>query len=163
MTTRSATTRSATTRSAAPGPARQLRRCDHAVLPLLAALLLATPATAQIIPTGSPAADILLSTAITEQRALLTCSALDPARHQNALTLWQQDVAAAITVMAENGVPPAAITTFQDAASAANLLPAEDTPFAAVQAYCQGQDDWPARLDLRDVTNLGRALPGAFE
>jgi hypothetical protein len=129
----------------------------------LAALLLANAATAQIIPTGSPAADILLSTAITEQRAVLTCSALQPATHQNALTLWQQDVAAAITVLTENGVPPAAITAFQDAASAANLMPAEDTPFAAVKAYCLAQNDWPTRLDRREVTELGRALPGAFE
>lgn len=154
-----------TAKSAAPGhcPRMLTGKRSHAVLPVLAALLLANAATAQIIPTGSPAADILLSTAITEQRAVLTCSALDPAIHQTALTAWQDDVAAAVAILAENGVPPAAIAAFQDAASVGNLLPAEDTPFAAVMAYCKAQDGWAARQGRGDFTELGRALPGAFE
>lgn len=135
------------------------QRCVAAVT----AILVAAPACAQIVPTGSPTADILLSTAITEQRTILTCTALETTAHRIAVTAWQVEVAAAVAILTENGVPPGAITAFQDAARAENLLPGEGAPFAAVKAYCNAQENWFTRWNRGEFTELGRALPGAFE
>jgi hypothetical protein len=129
--------------------------------PFFATLILTTPAAAQIIPTGTPAADILLSQAIAEHRTFLTCSALDPALHQEIATAWQQDTAAAATALAANEVPPAAIAAFTAAAAPENLLPAPDTPFDNVRQLCAGQPDWLDRYRLTPI-RLATALPQAF-
>ena len=104
----------------------------QAALVALAALL-AAPAAAQIVPTGTPAADILLSQAIAEHRIFLTCSALDPATHARILADWQRDVTDAAAILAANAIPAEAIAAFQTAADPANLLPTADTPFADVK------------------------------
>ncbi len=132
-------------------------------LALLAAVtLLATPAAAQIIPTGSPTADILLTTALSEQRVFLTCTALDAADHETALAFWQDDVGAALALLAERNVPAQAIQAFRTAARPEALMPAPDTPFAEVQEYCAAQDGWSRRWHRRDFTELARALPEAM-
>jgi hypothetical protein len=129
---------------------------------LLAALLLTAPAQAQVIPTGSPAADILLSQAIAEHRVFLTCSALDPATHQQIAENWQRDVTEAAAILAANAIPPEAITAFQTAANPETLLPAADTPFDAVKALCDNNPDWQARYDQLNLTILALKLPQAF-
>ncbi|WP_374647366.1 hypothetical protein [Tabrizicola sp.] len=129
---------------------------------LAAVALLATPAAAQIIPTGSPTADILLTTALSEQRVFLTCTALDAADHQTALAFWQGDVDAALALLAERNVPAQAIQAFRAAARPEALMPAPDTPFAEVQEYCAAQENWPQRWQRRDFTELARALPEAM-
>ena len=128
----------------------------------LAAHLLPLSATAQIIPTGSPTADILLTTALSEQRVFLTCTALDAANHQTALTFWQGDVAAALALLTERNVPAEAIQAFRAAARPEALMPAPDTPFAEVQEYCAAQENWPQGWQRRDFTELARALPEAM-
>ena len=129
----------------------------------LAALLLATPAAAQVIPTGTPAADILLSQAITEQRLFHTCSALDPQTHALVTDQWQQDAAAAVAILAENQVAPEAIAAFTEAASAKTLLPGPETPWAEVKGLCDTHPDWQTRLYQFDFIVLALRLPKAFE
>jgi hypothetical protein len=128
--------------------------------PVLAGLCL--PALAQIVPTGTPAADILLSHALVEHRVFLTCSALDPQAHQQIVQNWQRDVAAAAAALAAAGVPQDAITAFTTAARPENLLPATDTPFDAVKALCDNNPDWQARYDQLNLTILALKLPQAF-
>lgn len=130
--------------------------------PLLA-LLLPLPAAAQVIPTGTPATDILLSQAITEHRVFLTCSALDPATHAQITENWQRDVTAAAAILTANKVPPEAITAFTAAADPANLTPAEDTPWAEVKGLCDTHPDWQRRYYEFNLILLDLKLPAAFE
>jgi hypothetical protein len=127
------------------------------------AALLATPAPAQIIPTGSPAADILLSQAIAEHRTFLTCSALDLQTHTRITETWQRDIAAAAAILNAANVPPEAITAFTAAADPASLMPADDIPWAAVKALCDSQPDWQDRHARARYIVLDQALPTAFE
>lgn len=129
----------------------------------LALLLLATPAAAQVIPTGTPAADILLSQAIAEQRLFHTCSALDPQTHALVTDQWRQDAAAAAAILAENQVAPEAIAAFTEAASAETLLPGPETPWAEVKGLCDTHPDWQTRLAQFDFIVLGLRLPQVFE
>lgn len=128
----------------------------------LAALLLAAPAAAQIIPTGTPAADILLSQAIAEQRVFHTCSALDPQTHALVTKQWQQDAATAAAILAAKQVSPEAITAFTSAAQPAALMPAEDTPWAEVKGLCDTHPDWQTRLYQFDFITLAQKLPQVF-
>jgi hypothetical protein len=128
----------------------------------LATLLAAGPATAQIIPTGTPAADILLSQAIAEHRVFLTCNALDPIGHPIMVERWATDVAAAKAVLAANSVPPESIAAFADAARPEALLPTEDLAFAEVRRSCLAQADWPTRYARGDFIRLEERLPQAF-
>ena len=127
-----------------------------------ALLLLATPSSAQIIPTGTPAADIALSQALADQRVFLTCTALDPDNHRIAVEFWQQDTAAAVAILTENSVPPEAIAAFTAAADPETVALPPDTPFAEVTDYCQAQPHWFMRWSRRDFTELARVLPEAF-
>lgn len=129
----------------------------------LAALLLAAPAAAQIIPTGTPAADILLSQAIAEQRLFHTCSALDPQTHGFITDAWKADAAAAAAILAENNVPPEAIAAFAESARPENLLPAPETPFEDVVQLCTSKPDWQQDLQTLRFTVLALKLPQAFE
>jgi hypothetical protein len=135
-------------------------RPQPAVLALAA--LLATSASAQIVPTGTPAADILLAQAIADHRVFLTCSALDAPLHQQIVATWQRDVTTAAGVLTANSIPPEAITAFQAAADPKVLMPAEDTPFAQVRQFCDGHADWQKTYAQRDHTVLERALSQAF-
>ena len=130
--------------------------------PFLTALL-ASPLSAQVIPTGSPAADILLSQAIAEHRVFLTCSALDPLIHQQILTNWQKDTAAAVAILAAHNVPQDAIAAFTRAADPAALTPADDTPWAEVKGLCDTHSDWQKTYYEFNLTILELKLPGAFE
>jgi hypothetical protein len=132
------------------------------IRPLLAALLRTTPAFSQVIPTGTPAADILLSRAITEYRTYLTCSALDPATHAQILASWQADVAAATAILTARNVPPEAITAFTAAADPKALMPAPDTPFSDVVELCTSGPDWKTAYTTGDHTVLATTLPQAF-
>ncbi len=129
---------------------------------LLAVALLATPAVAQIIPTGIPAADILLSQAIAEHRVFLTCSALEPQTHAQILSNWQRDTAAAAVLLKTHAVPPEAITAFTEAADPKTLMPTEDTPWAEVRALCDTRPGWMTDYYQFNLTILDLKLPGAF-
>jgi hypothetical protein len=132
-------------------------------LALALTIALTTPTLAQIIPTGSPAADILLSQAITEHRVFLTCSALDPQLHSQILTNWLRDTAAAVAILTTNKVPPEAITAFSTAADPAALVPAEETPWADVKALCDTRPDWMKSYFELNFTVLDLKLTGAFQ
>jgi hypothetical protein len=134
----------------------------HYSAPLLT-LLLATPTLAQVIPTGSPAADILLATAIAEQRVFLTCSALDPEAHGLIAMAWAEDIARAAAILTENAVPAEAIAAFTAAAAPTALLPTEDTAFVEVMRFCDTHRDWPETWGQFNFTILDLKLPGAFE
>lgn len=127
------------------------------------ALLLSTPTYAQVIPTGTPAADILLSQAISEHRTFLTCSALDPQTHAQIAENWQRDITAATAILTANQVASEAITAFTSAADLAALMPADDTPWTQVKALCDTQPDWQQRYFQLNLTVLELKLPGAFE
>jgi hypothetical protein len=131
-------------------------------LALALTIAFTTPTLAQVIPTGSPAADILLSQAITEHRVFLTCSALDPQLHSQILTNWQRDTAAAVAILTSNKVPPEAITAFSKAADPAALMPSEDTPWADVKALCDTHPDWQDTYFQLNLTILDLKLPAAF-
>ena len=128
----------------------------------LAFTLALTPASAQVIPTGSPAADILLSQAIAEHRIFLTCSALDPDTHALIARHWQDDTASAAKILADHGTPPEAIAAFTAAADPAALLPAEDTPFAEVARFCTTHADWTATYSRLNFVILDLKLPKAL-
>jgi hypothetical protein len=129
----------------------------------LALTLLASQATAQVIPTGIPAADILLSQAIAEHRVFLTCSALEPQTHAQILTNWQRDVTAAAAILKTHNVPAEAITAFTTAADPAALMPADDTPWAEVKDLCDTHPDWMTDYYQFNLTVLDLKLPAAFE
>ena len=141
-----------------PGPIRRLR--IHAA-PFLA-LLFATQATAQVIPTGTPAADILLSQAIAEHRVFLTCSALDPLTHRQIVDNWQRDTTAALSILKAHNVPPEAITAFTTAAAPAALMPADDTPWGQVRDLCDTHPDWQKTYYEFNLTILELKLPEVF-
>lgn len=132
------------------------------IRPLFLTALLATPLSAQVIPTGSPAADILLSQAIAEHRVFLTCSALDQLTHQQILTNWQRDVAAATAILTAHNVPPEAITAFTQAADPKALMPADDTPWAEVKGLCDTHPDWQRTYYEFNLTILELKLPQVF-
>lgn len=132
------------------------------IRPLLLTLLLTSPLSAQIIPTGTPAADILLSQAITEHRTFLTCSALDPLTHAQILTNWQKDTAAAVTILKARNTPPEAITAFTTAADPQALMPADDTPWAEVRSLCATHPDWQQTYSELNFILLDLKLPMAF-
>lgn len=136
---------------------------DGVVIVALLAVLLASPLSAQVIPTGTPAADILLSQAIAEHRVFLTCSALDPVTHQQILTDWQKDTAAAVAILTAQNTPPDAITAFTKAADPAALMPSDDTPWAEIKGLCDTQPDWLETYQDRDLTILDQNLPGVFQ
>ena len=138
-------------------------RGRDSIAPCLAALLLASPLSAQIIPTGSPKADILLTTALNEQRAFLTCSSLDAYSHGFIVDNWTRDSAAAVATLTEHKVPPEAIAAFQMAAKLENLLPAPDTPIEDVIRFCDGFPDWQVTYARLGFTILSLKLPGAFQ
>lgn len=127
------------------------------------AALLATPAPAQVIPTGFPAADILLSQAIAEHRVFLTCSALDAQTHAQILTNWQSDITAAAALLKTHNVPPEAITAFAKAAEPAALMPGPDTPWVEVQTLCATHPDWQTDYNQSNMIVLALNLPGAFQ
>lgn len=133
------------------------------IRPLLLLALLTTPATAQIIPTGTPAADILLSQAIAEHRVFLTCSALDPLTHQQILTNWQKDAAAAVAILGAHEVTPEALTAFSEAADPAALMPAADAAWADVKNLCDTHPDWRVIYEKLHWILLEDILPGVLQ
>jgi hypothetical protein len=130
---------------------------------LLLAFTLSTPTHAQIIPTGSPAADILLTQALGEHRVFLTCSSLDGLSHPLILQNWQREVSSAVATLTANNTPPEAIAAFTAAARPENLLPAEDTLFSEVKQFCDAYPDWQTDYARLTYTILDLKLPKAFE
>jgi hypothetical protein len=130
---------------------------------LALALPLVTPAAAQIVPTGVPAADILLTRALGEQRIFLTCSALDGEAHRRIRQDWDRDVAAALATLSANTVPADAIAAFTEAARVETLMPSPDTPWSEVRQLCDATPDWPSRTARRSFTILALTLPPVFE
>lgn len=129
----------------------------------LTLLLLTTPTHAQILPTGSPAADILLSQAITEHRVFLTCSALDPETHARISADWQADITSAKAILASHDVPPETVAAFTAAADPQALMPPPDTAWAEVQALCATRSDWRQAYDNLDRVMLDLKLVGVLE
>lgn|GEM_PF-2479396 len=129
----------------------------------LTLLLLTTPTHAQIIPTGTPAADILLSQAIAEHRVFLTCSALDPQTHARILADWQADTASATAILASHDVPSETVAAFTAAADPQALMPPPDTAWAEVQALCATRPDWRQAYDSLDRVMLDLKLVGVLE
>lgn len=123
----------------------------------------ALSASAQIIPTGTPAADILLSQALTEQRVFLTCSVLEPQTHQQILQNWQRDVKAATAALQAANIPAEAVTAFISAAQPDKLMPAPDTPFEDIRQLCDSQPDWATRYAQLNFTLLELKLPQALQ
>lgn len=134
-------------------------------IPLLVAigLALASPAAAQIVSTGQPATDILLSQALSEHRIFLTCSVLEPQIHQQIVQNWQRDVDGAAAALQAANVPPEVIAAFTKAAAPDALMPSPDTPFEDVRQLCDSQPDWATRYTQMNFTllefNLLQALP----
>jgi hypothetical protein len=141
----------------------RVRRVRLYGAPLLTVALLTTPATAQIIPTGTPAADILLTQALAEHRVFLTCSSLDGLSHPLILQNWQREVSSAVATLTANNTPAEAIAAFTAAANPENLLPAEDTPFSEVKQFCDAYPDWQTDYARLNYTILDLKLPKAFE
>jgi len=123
------------------------------IRPLLLTLL-ATPVVAQIIPTGQPAADILLYQALSEHRIFLTCSVLEPQTHQQIVQNWRREVDGAAAALQAANVPPEAIAAFTKAAAPDALMPSPDTPFEDVRQLCDSQPDWAIRYSQMNFTLL---------
>ena len=132
-------------------------------LALALTIALTTPTQAQIIPTGSPAADILLTQALAEHRVFLTCSSLDGVTYPIIVKNWQRDVDAAAASLTANNVAAEVIAAFTTAAKPANLLPAPDTPYEDVLQICAAQPNWQESYGLLNITILELKLPRVFE
>lgn len=147
-----------------PQKTRRLDRVRIHCAPLLAILiaLLASAATAQIIPTGSPAADILLTTALAEHQQFLTCSSLEPMTHGQITQNWQRDVTAAAAILTANKVAPEAVKAFTEAARPESLLPVPGTPFEEVEELC-ADSEWMKRYYEFNLIVLELKLPEAFK
>ncbi|WP_309665134.1 hypothetical protein [Tabrizicola sp.] len=143
-------------------PQKVRGQARDAVALTLAALLLATQATAQIIPTGTPAADIVLTQGIADWRIFVTCSALDYQTNWNVVDELYHDITAASAILKANNVPQEAIAAFAAAADPEALSPPPDTPFADVQELCLAHPDWSDRWLDRAFTFLERDLAKAF-
>ncbi len=146
---------------AAPFQTHGTRRACWPVAGGLAAVVLtvAQPVAAQVIPTGTPAADILLSRALADQQLFLTCSALEADTHARIVESWQKDATAAIALMTARKVPAEAITAFTGAAAVDALLLPPDTPFDEVRQFCDNRPDWLSRWTASDYTRLSQSLP----
>jgi hypothetical protein len=150
-----------------PGPLSTTRTTQSDGVPgqarhgfaVLLTLILTTPTLAQVIPTGTPAADILLSQAIADQRLFLTCSALEPDTHTFLLEAWQRDIAKATDLLTAAKVAPEAITAFTTAAAPESLLPAPDTSFEDLQKFCATDPKWLTRAMRLDTVRLAEDLP----
>ncbi len=129
---------------------------------LLLALTLTTPAHTQIIPTGTPAADIILTQGIADWRLFVTCSALDYQTNWHVVNELYHDITAASAILKANNVPDDAIAAFAAAADPEALSPPPDTPFANVLDLCLANKDWSDRWVDQAFTVLGRDLPKAF-
>ena len=128
----------------------------------LALTLLTTAAQAQIIPTGTPAADIILTKGIADWRLFVTCSALDYQTNWHVVNELYHDITAASAILKANNVPDDAIAAFAAAADPEALSPPPDTPFANVLDLCLANKDWSDRWVDQAFTVLGRDLPKAF-
>ena len=144
--------------STTPAAPHRPRRMRYSA-PFFAALLLPLAAHAQVIPTGTPAADILLSQAIADQRLFLTCSAREPDTHTFLLEAWQRDVASAVDILTAAKVAPEAISAFTTAAAPESLLPAPDTSFEDLQKFCATDPKWLTRAMKMDTVRLAADLP----
>jgi hypothetical protein len=140
-----------------PGPLSTTRTTQSDGVPgqarhgfaVLLTLILTTPTLAQVIPTGTPAADILLSQAIADQRLFLTCSALEPDTHTFLLEAWQRDIAKATDLLTAAKVAPEAITAFTT----------PDTSFEDLQKFCATDPKWLTRAMKMDTVRLAADLP----
>ena len=131
-------------------------------LALALTIALTTPALAQIVPTGTPAADIVLTQGIADWRVFVTCSALDHKTNWSMVDELYHDITAASAILQANDVPPAAIAAFAAAADPEALSPPPDTPFAEVRELCLAHPDWSDRWLDRAFTFLERDLLKAF-
>jgi len=118
-------------------------------LALALTIALTTQATAQIIPTGTPAADIVLTQGIADWRVFVTCSALDTQANWHVVNELYHDITAASAILTANNVPDA-------------LSPDPDTPFGNVLELCLAHPDWSDRCLDRKFTFLERDLAKAF-
>ena len=89
--------------------------------------------------------------------------ASDPLIHQQILTNWQKDTAAAVAILTARNVPQDAIAAFTRAADPAALTPADDTPWAEVKGLCDTHSDWQKTYYEFNATILELKLPGVFE
>jgi len=131
-------------------------------LALALTIALTTQATAQIIPTGTPAADIVLTQGIADWRVFVTCSALDTQANWHVVNELYHDITAASAILTANNVPQEAIAAFAAAADPDALSPDPDTPFGNVLELCLAHPDWSDRCLDRKFTFLERDLAKAF-
>ncbi len=131
-------------------------------LALALTIAIPLPTQAQIIPTGTPAADITLTQGIADWRIFVTCSALDYQTNWSVVDELYHDITAASAILKANNVPQQAIAAFAAAADPEALSPTPDTPFADVQELCLAHPDWSDRWLDRKFTFLERDLPKAF-
>jgi hypothetical protein len=129
---------------------------------LAAVALLPSIAAAQIIPTGSPAADITLAKAIADWRVFVTCSALESQTNWHVVNDLYHDIKAASEILRANDIPEETIAAFAAAADPEALSPGPDTPFKDLEEMCIMHPSWHELWLDRDFTFLERDLPKAF-
>ncbi len=121
--------------------------------------LAAAPALAQ---TGRPAADALLAEVLEHQRAVLSCSVLDPEVHPFALSHWAEVSAWIVELLAGAGVGPEAIGSFAAAAQPGALMLPETMPFPEIRAFCAGHPDWSKDFATYRIFAFPRELERAL-
>jgi hypothetical protein len=131
-------------------------RLSH-VTTALALALSAVPAAAD-----DAAVAAVLDQAMNEWRVILTCSSLIPDDGGRLLGFWQDDVAETLSVIAAAGAQPDNLASFTASALPGSLLPAPDTPWGEVVAFCQADPDWYTRFQRFDIVILPRDVEEAL-
>jgi hypothetical protein len=127
------------------------------VTAVLALALSAAPAAAD-----DAAVAAVLDQAMNEWRTILTCSSLIPDDGGRLQGFWQDDVMETLSVIAEAGAQPDNLAAFTASALPGGLLPAPDTPWGEVMAFCQSDPDWYLRFQRFDIVVLPRAVEEAL-
>jgi hypothetical protein len=103
----------------------------------------------------------IIDTAMQETRVFLTCTALEQGSNDLIRKNWQETVAKTLSFLADDGVTPPNLAAFTASALPGGLMPAPDTPFSEVIAFCNANPDWIRKLQRLDVIRLPDALEKA--
>ena len=109
---------------------------------LVAVLAGQSVAAQTLVSTGNPIADLLITTALDEQRVIHTCSVLDDHSYGLITETWQKMAEDSATIMLNGGVDPVQVAAFRAAASSSALLPGDNASFAEVRSFCAEHPGW---------------------
>jgi hypothetical protein len=115
----------------------------NALLAMLAAMALATPAAAQVTADAEAKLKAALETAVQEHVVFLNCTVTDPQTHPLIRRGWDDMVASAIALLEAAKADATLVRHFRERADYAKLI-RRDAKFSDIIAMCQS--DWIERV-----------------